>query len=396
MPMTPLLGDRSLFPDLEPRAYLAHAAISPPSSAVVDAIEDTLKRMREGGVLAYPQFEVEREQLRRQLAALVGVDAADVALTANTTRGVSDVALSIPWKAGERVLVFEGEFPTNVTPWQSAARLYDLRVVLHPLGPFLDESGAGLQRVEDELRRGLRLVAVSAVQFRSGFQMPLRQLAELCARHGAELFVDAIQACGVVGLPLAGWGVHYAACGGHKWLMGPEGTGFVYVAPDQARALRPPVAGWLSHDDPAAFLFRGGGHLRYDRPLKTTARVFESGGLNLYGFSGLRASVTLIEQLGVARIQRHVAAYIDALEGGLVARGFRSLRAGRAEARSGILSVEAPDGIDVVELSRELKQRGVVPSTPDGALRFSPHWPNSLDEVGYVLGTVDEALAAFA
>jgi len=185
-------------------------------------------------------------------------------------------------------------------------------------------------------------------------------------------------------------GIDYLAGGAHKWLMGVEGAAFLYVQPELAKRLRPVTAGWLSHEEPEGFLRLGPGHLRYDRPLKSSAQVFECSSLNLLGFAALAASLQLIQSLGVETIYQHVQRYHDALEPLLQAQGFRSLRAADPDKRSGSLSFEAPKGRDVVQVQAALGKLGVSCSIPDGALRFSPHWPNSLDEVPRIGEVLDE------
>src|SRR5262249_23746453 len=164
--------------------------------------------------------------------------------------------------------LFEGEFPANVTPWQRAAELFGLSIAWIPLSAFAASEEEGLALLTRELERGVRLVAVSAGEFQTGLRMPVEAMAALCHAAGAEIFVDAVQCCGAVPLDAGAAGIDYLASGSHKWLMGLEGAGFLYVSPDRVDALRPNVAGWLSHEDPLDFLFRGPGLLRYDRPIK--------------------------------------------------------------------------------------------------------------------------------
>jgi cysteine desulfurase / selenocysteine lyase len=206
--------------------------------------------------------------------------------------------------------------------------------------------------------------------------------------------VDAVQACGAVPLDAAALGIDYLACGSHKWMMGLEGAGFLYIHPHRVVALRPSIAGWLSHEEGLRFLFEGPGHLRHDRPIKKCADFLEAGNGNTAGLAGLEAALDLILEIGVPAIFEHVNRYHDALEAGLVERGFVSLRAKDPRRRSGILSVVVPEGISVVELQRELGVRGVSCALPDGVLRFTPHWPNHPEEIPVVLGAVDESVAA--
>lgn len=382
---SPRLGDRSLFPHLEARSYLNHAAISPPSLAVqrtVAAVTDAYARR---GVTAFEEWFPTRQRLRERLARLVGAAAEDIALRPNTTQGVLDVALCFPWEPGDRVVAFQGEFPANVTPWQQVEHLFALEVDLLPLPRTRNPDV--LSPLESALQRGARLVAVSAVQFQTGHRMPLVEIGALCRRYGAALFVDGIQAVGVVPLDVKAMNIDFLACGSHKWLMGLEGAGFLYVNPERVGELRPHVAGWLSHEDPLEFLFRGSGHLRYDRPIRKRPDFLEIGTANTLGLAALEASVALIEELGVPAIHAHVNSWLDALERGLQTRGFASFRSTR---RAGMMSVLPPAGFSVGELQAGLARRGVACSTPDGFLRFAPHWPNSLDEVPLVLEALDE------
>jgi len=395
-PPAPCLGDRSLFPSLRATSYLAHAAVSPPSRLVEEAVARYLARVAADGSLAFGAAVEQRRRLREGLARLLGARTDEVAIVPNTSTGVSAVALSFPWQRGDSVLGFAGEFPANVTPWQRAAKLFGLELSMHDVDPFRTDPTRAFEALEATLRRGVRLVAVSQVQFQTGHRMPLRAIATRCHAHGAQLFVDAIQGLGAVPIDVEADGIDALAAGGHKWLMGIEGAGVLYVRTALAEMLRPYPVGWLSHVDPTRFLVEGTtGHLRYDRPLRARADVFETGTFNTAGCFALEASLGAILTLGVARIHAHVNALLDALEAPLVARGFESLRSADPAERSCILAVRPPPGApDVAVLARALSARGVTVSTPDGLLRFSPHWPNAAREIPLVLAALDDAMAS--
>ncbi len=386
----PRFGERALFPLLEPRAYLNHAGVSPPSDPVRRAAQEAVDDFaRRGGDAVGAALE-RRGRLRGRVAELLGAAPSDVALTSNTSAGIQAVALDLPWRAGDRVLLLDGEFPANVTPWQQAARLFGLEVSFVPVAAFLRSEEEGLALLDAELARGVRLVAVSAVQFRSGLRMPIAAMAARCAAAGTEIFVDAVQAAGCV--PIDVRGIDYLAAGAHKWLMGPLGAGFLYVRPERAEALVPRTAGWLSHEDPVRFLNEGPGLVRYDRPIRRRADLVEGGAMPEAPLAGLLASLEILLALGVPAIAAHVGSYLDLLEPELVARGFRSLRSRQPQERSGILSLEPPPGFGAAALARELRGRGVACATPDGAIRFAPHWPNHPAEIPEVLRAVDGAM----
>jgi len=386
------LGSRALFEHLETDVYANHASLSPPSRPVREAVAAVLDGYGQHGMAWYAKEVERRQRLRSRLAALIGAAEDSIGLVANTSAGVLDIALGLPWRSGERVLLFDGEFPTNVTPWQQAAREHGLELVWLQADEFRTDRDAALERLAGELERGIRLVAVSAVQFTTGQRMPLAEMGELCRAHGAELFVDAIQAVGIVPLDVEAMGIDYLACGSHKWLMAPEGIGFLYVAPERADALEPNMAAWLSHEDAFAFLTRAPGELRYDRPFRRGAPMAEAGTYNTLGAAGLEASLGLIEDIGVACVLEHVQCWHDALEPGLVERGFVSARMPSDRGRSGILSVRPPTPASAPAWTRALAASGVACASPDGWIRFAPHWPNALDETPRVLAAIDAIL----
>ena len=385
------LGDRSLFPHLSCTAYLAHAAIAPLSDPVCDRIAEVTHAYARGGMTGFVEWAPRLQDVRQTFADYIGADPHEIAFVSNTTHGVIDIAFGLPWKKGDRVIVFDGEFPANVTPWQQAAEEFQLELCWQSLEPFHRSKAEGLAELERALERGIRLVTVSAVQYKTGLRMPMPEIAVLCRRYDAELFVDAIQAVGASPIDVS-CGIDYLSTGSHKHLMGAEGAGFLYVAEKCAAKCRPRLAGWLSHQDPIEFLIGDEPRLHYDNPLKTNAEVFEIGTANVVGFAALGASIELLSQFEQGAIHAHVNTYLDALEQGLVARGFSSHRSASPSLRSTLLSVELPEGVPLMRLSKALGKRGVICNTPDGLMRFAPHWPNHLDEVTQILAAVDQAL----
>jgi len=394
IPFVPRLGDRSLFPRLQARAYLNHAAVSPPSQPVLDACQACLVDLATRGLSAAIEQRAMRETLRGKVGRLLHASADEIGFVQNTTAGVIAVARSIPFRKGDRVLLFTGEFPANVTPWQLAAQDLSLELVFVPISAFERSTEEGLAALDVALAGGARLVAVSAVQFQSGLRMPLTEIAERAHRQGAELFVDAIQALGAVPIDVDQSGVDYLSAGGHKFMMGLEGAGILYVRRQAMQNLKLGLAGWTAHVDGFRFLIEGAGHLRTDRPLVRHPSFLEQGSLSAPGYAALDASLDLILALGVDAIHAHVNTYLDALEPRLQALGCTSLRAHEPSRRSASLAVHLPKGADLPVVARAMNRDGVAVSTPDGFLRFAPHWPNALSEVEVVASALERALAS--
>ena len=394
--MQPSFGDRSLFPDLASRIYLNHAAISPASTPVQRAAHDVITSVATQGMQSFMQWLDQREALREDLARTFGGAAVDYGFVANTTAGVMHIAWSLDWRPGDEVLLFDGEFPANRLPWQQAAAHFDVGVRTLPLTGFGDGSGLGLARVEEALKSGsLRLVAVSMVQFNTGLAMPLSDLGALCRRYGALLFVDAIQGAGVVPFDVDASGIDFMSVGSHKWLMGLEGCAFLFARPSAMKHIRPRTVGWLSPQDGLGFLSRGAGHLKYDRPYKTTPAVFEGGAYNSVGFHALHVSLGMLNELGIPAIFEHVQAWHDAVERGLLERGFTSLRPADPAARSGTLALRPPGWIEGPALVSALDEVGIATTLPDGNWRLAPHWPNALTEGAALLEAIDALRTPF-
>ena len=380
-------------------SYLNHAALTPPSAAVRAAVEGALADFSQRGAGAFLQAVSQRRELKGRLAGLLGGRAEDFALLPNTSAGLQAIAHALNWRAGEGVLLFEGEFPTNVIPWLQAAARHGLRVEWASLEPLRAPAGCDWGEVEAALRRGVRLVCVSAVQFQTGLRVPLEPLADLCERYGAELCVDGIQACGAVPLPLER--VDYLASGGHKWLAAVEGAGLLYVHPRRIHALRPQTAGWLSVESPVDFLFEDDAPLDYQKPLRAEASALEGGALCSLAYAALWASSAALAAVGggegVRATYRHVNALNDRLEAGLTALGFESARLGDEGRRSCILSVRPRGGASlrhsVTGWAAALAARGVSCATPAGWLRFSPHFHNTHAHIDIALDALN-AIAA--
>lgn len=392
----PVCGDRSLFPDLEPHSFLAHAAISPASRATSEAVKAFLDHVARVGVGAFPIWAAQRERLRRSLGELLDADAQDVALTAGCTKGISDLALALPLGKDDIILTYRGEFPANVIPWKLAAEAKGARVEFLDLPEPTDED-CQRQIVSTLLARLARAdrpkwLALSGVQFQTGLRMPLPAMMEVCRRYKTHVFVDGIQGAGVVPWSLRELGVDALFAGAHKWLLGLEGVGLGYFSSALMEEIRPVTAGWLSYPDAESFLFKGPGHLSYERELKTTPQVFEGSTASAMGFAALEGGVDILLHLGTRAVYEHIQAFHDEIEPRLVALGFSSLRSTDQELRSGLLAFRPPSGVRVPELAAGLRARGVTISIPDGFVRLAPHFSNSLTEVPLVERAFREVL----
>ncbi|MGB0646506.1 MAG: aminotransferase class V-fold PLP-dependent enzyme [Bradymonadia bacterium] len=363
--------------------YLAHCAIAPLGNSVSEAMRNEIQHFGAYALKDYGRIATQRSDTKTILARLFGGTAANYAFIPNTSFGINQIAHAIQWRNGDRIVLFEHEFPTNIRPWLNVAQRNELMVHWLSINPTDQKEVINLERLEAILKKGVRLVSMSAVQFQSGVRMPIEEVSRLCKQYDALFCVDAIQACG--SMPFDGTNLDFWVCGGHKWMLGPEGTGFLYINEKRLPSLSPAFLGWLSLEDPLNFLFDGPGKLEYHRPLASTANRFELGTHNTIGLAGLKQACLNLEQLGFQHVFTTIQDYHDKIELRLIDLGFQSLRSPILERRSGILSVKPPSGCALQTFVAAATQAGVVVTAPEGHLRIAPHFWNSTSQIDSVV-----------
>ncbi len=381
---------QTYFPGLEARAFWSFAAISPLSRRAEDAVTRWHHALAARGPAAFGEAIAAREALRAELAGLLGGEPGDYALTSGTTASVIGLARSFRWREQDGIVLFTGEFPTNVIPWEQAARDFGLRVVKLAAEDFRDV-GRGIERLSSILKsEQIRLVACSAVEFQTGLALPIGAMAEVCHRHGALLAVDAIQAAGIVPMDFATQEVDFAVGGGHKWLLGLDGLGWVYASERGKCELGTAMAGWLSVVDGTKFLFDPD-ELEVEREPLPQPRVLESGSTSSAAVFATLEGVRLCREAGVRETFDWVQGLHDLVEGPLCELGFESERA--KVGRSGILSFRPPPGVVLRRLLSALGRRGVILTIPDGRLRLAPHFCSNEGEARAIVEVMPECLA---
>lgn len=358
--------------------YLNHAAVAPLSRPAARAMRRLVRDAEENGMVNYDEWNQLYVQARRSAAALIGAAADEIAFLKNTTDGLIAVANGIDWQPGENVVLAQREFPANVYPWLNLRhRGVEVR--------WVPEQGGRL-RVEDfahAVDARTRALAVSSVEFLSGYRNDLVQLGQLCRGRDLLFVVDAIQSLGVLPLEVEALGIDFLAADGHKWLLGPEGCALFYCSKRSLRRLRVAALGWAGVTTAHDFL-------NYDTTLHPDARRFETGTHNTVGIAGLKAGIDFLLEVGIGAIAERVLELTDHLCAGLETRGYDLLSPrGHGEA-SGIVSFNSPRHRSE-DLYRALRAGGVISSLRGGYLRLSPHFYNTLDEIDRALHLLPSA-----
>ena len=367
------------FPWTQDTIYLNHASVGPlPERTRLALAEFNQKR-------AAPHRLPDRElvsglaESRRLAATLIGADPEEIALTINTGFGLSLAARALPLEPGDIVLASDREFPANVYPWMM---LKDQAVTLE-LAPTTQEGWPDEDQLLDRIQDPrVRVLAVSLVQFSNGYTVDLARLSAATRKTGTYLVVDAIQGLGQMPVDVRATPVDVLACGGQKWLLSPWGSGFVYVRRDLIRELRPAITGWMAFEGTDDFTQL----TQYNDTLRGDARRFELITLPYQDFAGMNASLKLLLELGIARIQQHLRRLHEPVLA-WAARGGVAVVSPTGEHASGILCV-APE--DVGRAFRALKTAGVVCSLREGAIRLSPHAYTTFQEMERVVEILEE------
>jgi selenocysteine lyase/cysteine desulfurase len=316
---------------------------------------------------------------RELCARLVGAEPAEIALETNTSFGVNLAARALPLRAGEAIVVSDREFPANVYPWMALERARGARLRIVPTVRDVPDEEALLAALDEP---GVRVLAVSWVQFGTGYRLDLARLGRACRERGIWFVVDAIQGVGPAELDVRACQVDVLACGGQKWLLSPWGTGFAYVRRELQDALEPPDVGWLAVRGADDF-----SHLTdYDLTWRDSAWRYEVGTLPYQDFAAMVASLELLHELGPARVAAHTALLAGRIVDWARACPDRARLVTPADAahRAGIVALVPADGQAAIE---RLHAARVIFSPREGAVRLAPYVFNTTEDV-------DRALAA--
>lgn len=359
-------------------AYFDHAAVAPLPDPTRKTLADWAIEAAEQGDTAWPRW-AERLQVVRQLAAeLLNAHETELALVANTTTGINIVAEGFPWHSGDNVVVLANEFPSNLYPWLNlASRGVQARVV--PVDVRVDPNA-----IWDACDRRTRLIAISWVGFGAGYRVDIDAIVAEAHRRGVQVLLDAIQGLGVFPIDVSRTAIDYLAADGHKWLLGPEGAGLLYIRESHLEELRPVGVGW--HSVKRAFDFS---HIEPD--WRHAASRFEGGSHNMAGFLALGSSLELLRQFGAgpnsSTIADRVLAFTELACERLTAIGGELLSIRDDRHRSGIVLFQMP-GQDPAELRRRCLSLGVALSCRQGALRISPHAYNDESDLDRLISAL--------
>ncbi len=366
---------RNLFPALEKRTFLDHAALSPLSTRVEKAISEVITDYRDYGVQRWEKWNDAVQGTREKAAHFLNCSPNELAFTTNTTDSMLFVVEGLDWKPGDNIVSVENEFVANYYPWMS---LHQEGVELK-LAP--QKNGRiNLDDIENLINERTRLLTVSWVQYSNGYRVDLEILSKFCKKKNILFAVDAIQGLGALQLDLKKVHIDFMFCGGHKWLLSPVGTGIFYCRKKHISELRLRRFGWMSVEEPFDFTNK-------TQPLKESAQRFEYSNQNQFGLIGMGASLDLFLETGQKDIESRVLELTGYLRSKLQEKGITPVSPGESGELSGITSFTI--GKNTEKLHKSLIDKKIAVSYRAGNIRVAPHFYNNEDDIDKLIESIN-------
>ena len=377
---------REQFPALGSYTYFTTNGLGVLSSRTLEALRDQLEDLSRNAIVSVLfRNEPLVSDTRTRVARFLNCQPEEIAFCRNTSEGVLWTASSLRFHPGDEVLLVQGEYPANILPWMAQECRGVVTRLLRPRDRRVTP-----ELVAEAWSRRTRVLAISFVQYNSGFRADLGALAEIVHSRGGVLFCDAIQGLGAVRLDVQAAGIDFLSAGTHKWLLGLQGLGLFFCRRDQLPELEAihvaasSLIREMDPEDPDA---------PYDREFVDEVRRFEEGTRNYLGIAALRQSLQLIEDLGIENIEARVRALTEYVVREVERRGCR-VASPRGEGEwSGILLFAPPaGGPKANDIVAAMHGERITINAREGCIHMGVHFYNTHADIDRMLSVLDGQL----
>lgn len=361
---------REEFPILRRKTYLNSCSLGALSHRAEARVRQFHEDWHNYGASAWYEIWLGRiAELRARVAAMLGAQAHELAITHSTSAALSSIASAIDYGKRNKVVVADLDFPTLAYQWLVKR---DVEVVFVP-----SEDGATVraERFADFVDDRTAVVATSHVFYATGAIQDLATIGDIAHRRGALFLVDAYQGIGQLPTTLAGSPIDVYVAGPLKWMLGGPGLAYLYVRGDLIRRLTPQLAGWFAAEHQFDF-----DHRQFE--FRDDARRFELGTPALHMVHSALGGQEIIDEVTVARVRERNQYLAELLIERARAAGFRIRCAPTREERSAIVMLALDDPKGAVQ---HLAERGIIVDHRPGHVRVSPHFYNLETELDLVL-----------
>jgi selenocysteine lyase/cysteine desulfurase len=361
---------RSLFKAAQKYTYLNSAAVSPMPTTAVQAVCSQLEDVATNGAANYLEWVATKNRARALVGTMLNVAPETIAFMRNTSDGFAAVASGMDWTSDDNIVSFENEFPANFYPWRRVRDRFGVELRLAPER----EGRIDLDELIGLIDSNTKLVAISAVQFASGFSADLERIAKAAHAVDALFVVDIIQALGARGFDLPALGVDIASGASHKWMCAPEGCGLMYISENARDRVDPTFVGWISVETPWDFEDR-------EQPFRRNALAWESGTGCSSLFYGLEQSAKLLVDTGLDRISTYLDELTDYLCELLAGKDYEIVSSRAPGEKSSIVCIRHRNGLSCTDIAAQLEKEGIVVSPRGDRVRIAPHFYNNREDI---------------
>lgn len=343
--------------------------MSPMLRSVEEAGLSGLLRKRQPQRISTADFFEDAERLRALFARLINARAADeVALIPSASYGMAIVAKNLPTRAGQKIIMADAQFPSNVYPWMKLAgeRGLDLEFVAMPVGKELRAKNWN-ERILHAIDDRTALVALGHVHWANGTRFDLEQIADKTHRHGGLIVADGTQSVGALPLDVQAFGLDALICAGYKWLMGPYSTGYAWLGPAFIEG-QPLEENWVNRRNSEDFAQL----VNYQPDYQPGARRFDVGERS--NFIAVPMCIAALEQIlawGPGNIQAYCHALIAPYLPKWTALGYHTEHPDWRAAH--LFGIELPPQVKPADVQQKLKEAGISVSVRGDFVRISPH-----------------------
>jgi cysteine desulfurase / selenocysteine lyase len=372
---------RKDFPVTKKKIYMNCGSFAPTPLSTIKSITDFLVRCSEEGPDSTPVQEYITSlmnELRKILSRLLNCEPEEIIFTQSTTEGLNHVASGIEWKKSDIIICRGGlhEHYANYFPWLNLSKKYGIKLE----ETKIDKNGFfDLDKVEKIAKnKNSRLITLSHVLYNNGAIMPVEEIGKIARKHDLLYSIDAAQSVGTIKVDVKKIGCDFLAFPGFKWLCGPPGIGVFYCKKESAPLLIPKYIGGES-----AIITEGKKLVYADSPQK-----FQTGFRNYVGIAGLTSSLKYVQHMGSIAIRKmNMKIANEIIEQISSIPGVSVFGPQDEKLRSSIVSFSTDSVLSNVMVSR-LQENGIIVAERDivgggkkKAVRASPHFFNTLDEV---------------
>jgi cysteine desulfurase/selenocysteine lyase len=248
------------------------------------------------------------------------------------------------------------------------------------------DGSVDLNELESLVNEHTRVIAISHVQYASGFRSDLERLGRIARKNDALLVVDTIQSLGVVPIDVEAELVDVAAGASHKWLLGPEGVGYLYLSDRARERIQPTLVGWVSVADPEDYN-------NFEQVLSRGTLPWETGTGPTALIHGLEASLKLLTSVGVSAISTYLEELTDHLCAKVLEKGYRLVSPREPPAKSQIVCIQHPEDVPAMRLYGVLKSNHVITAPRGDRLRIAPHLYNTIEEINFLVDCLSKIKA---